>query len=156
MKKDFKIIRITVIACTLFLIIFSAFLFDYFPRNEASEGTYVFRFTLNTTMTNESYEIDNISIGEKALPTENLQWWLIDKNNTVFAQDNFPMIGGEPETTEMANVTVTWFDNDENDKLSGIDTIKIIGNITELKGYSFIIIDTTNSRNEIVFETVLD
>lgn len=156
MTNDFKIVKITAMACIIFLIIYTAFLMDYYPRDEVPEEAPALVITLNSTIEDEGFVLEINSIGVGFPIFEKLEWRLIDENDTVIAQNDFPRSSGDLGGSEKANITVTWFDNDENGNLSINDTIKIRGNLEYLQAQIFDIINTNLGKNEIVFQTVID
>lgn len=156
MKKDFKIFKIMAMGSILFLIIFSALLMDYFPRDEVTDSSPALSFTFDSTIRLEGTQlrIDNISTNFSE-PAD-LRWWLGDLDDTKIAQNDFPLISRENGFTKDYNISVVWFDKDNNGNLSINDTIEIQSELIDLRGLQFKIISSFPNESEIIFLTVLD
>ena len=156
MKKDFRIAKITFMVCVLFLIIFTALLMDFLPRDDPIDDGPAFVITFTSISMDGDFELEINSIDDNFTTFEDLIWQLVDKNNIEVASNEFPIITGAKGSTNDSNIMVAWFDNDNNSNLSVNDTITIHGDLVGLKAYKFEIINPLVNENKIVFEVVVE
>ena len=88
-----------------------------------------YAFKLNQTKTENDYLLTIIAISQYQINPKGLEWWLEDQSDFRLYNNHFPYLSGESGSTTDENITVTWFDNDKDKKLSDVTYLEIKSNI---------------------------
>ena len=141
MKKKTTIILIVLICIITIASAFSYWAF-IIPENVAPGspcGGISMRF--NQTKKQENYVLTIIWISPNQITTSNLEWWVVNNDTSFSARNKFPTKGGVTGGSFNNNITVVWFDGDNNGKLSKKDTIEIYSPSLDLIGFEFGILE---------------
>lgn len=99
-----------------------------------------------TAAFNSSKQEDNYTITVMAIsfPTEpsDIGWYVCNESRCSIASNDFPITSGDKGSTTNHGIIVTWFDNDNDGKLSTNDTIRVYRGWHSLSGYEFWLLHT--------------
>ncbi len=68
-------------------------------------------------------------------------WWITNQSGITYFKNTFPNLNGKEGSSVDDNITVTWFDNDNDGKLSKNDLIQIKSPFKDLIGFEFRILE---------------
>lgn len=95
--------------------------------------------TLNLTrVDNDGYELTVMWVNHLTYKPSHMVWWISDMNGSGRSAHNiFPTSSGYSGSTSDNNITVAWFDNDNDGEMSKNDTIRIYNNSIDLEWCMF-------------------
>ncbi len=117
--------KIIIIMVIILILLSTLFIYLYFSSDEPEESSnYEWkRIFLNQTKIDDGYTLRIIWKTHHIFSPKDCMWSI--SNYYGIAHNSFPIISGNSGSTSDNNITVTWFDNDLDKKLSINDTIKI-------------------------------
>lgn len=121
MKKRIKRILITTLFCILIIIIFTVIFFSVGVINGIN---YPQAAVSIPTKSENNYTITITQISFDLNPAD-IRWQMLDSQGKIEAEATFPTASGNTGDITNNNITITWFDVDNNSKLSGTDKIVI-------------------------------
>jgi hypothetical protein len=85
----------------------------------------------------DNYTITVLAISDNLKPTSDVRWYTFNESDYSIASSNFPTASGEEESTANRGIIVTWFDENNDGKLSTNDTIRVYKGWHNLDGCKF-------------------
>ena len=138
-NKDFLCICGLILFLIIPLIIVS--LIILYPSTEKPWIPEYVHIAVNQTKEGDHYIFTIKGIVPQQVDPSSFEWQIRDGDGLVRARSNFPKKAGEDESSINKNITITWFDYDNNKKLSINDTIQIEGSFENIEKPEFVIID---------------
>jgi hypothetical protein len=157
-RKKRKNRIIVLIIITIFIIIdVFMFIYIYAYNIHPPEPVIIWGVSTNQTKIEDGYIIDIISIAPSTsgFKPSFLEWRIII-NGTITYYERFPLIHGENGSSTHKNITIIWFDNDQNKKLSINDTIQINSYSLNFSGYQFRIMDKSEKWPDLIMDVELE
>ena len=130
-----KIINITTIVCIIFLICIVFILVYFYTPTHTLEVPPSYYLRFNQTKDEDSYELTIRAITPHQIETSKVGWRILDRDGITIFYNKFPTKSGEDNGISDKNITIVWFDHDQDAQLSYNDTIRIYTNGEDLSGY---------------------
>ena len=125
------------VCCIFFLITFTFLLMELYPPHYVQEPPPSYYLRFNQTKLVDGYELTIRAITPHQIKPSNLGWMIVDNNGVLLMQNTFPTKSGQDSGTIDENITIAWFDKDQNKRLSINDTVYIYTNGEDLEGSEF-------------------
>ena len=147
-RKNRKIVIIAVVIFLIMDLIMLAYIYDAATRPIPQPPEY-WTISLNQTKVDDGYNLTIISIDPfpSEIDPSILEWRIMDNSGYIVYWNNFPLNGEKIVGSIYHNVSITWFDNDLNNKLTRGDKIYIYNAGIDMKGHIFNFSDISHGQN---------